>query len=202
MQFMTWGINRPGIKEKRAALNETHWAFWDAYEGRLIARGPVLDADGTSPLGSIHIAELGGFDEAKVMAYDEPYAAADLFQDLILTRFQSDLDRTQFDTPPRPGKLGFFLYCKSSPDAAGQRDKLADEHEAYCRALDDDMVVCRGSLLTDDGTWTGSAFFIEVDDPALAETFLEKEPYNAAGLFEETRLVRWRRGGRANAPGK
>lgn len=200
MQFMTWGINRPGIKEKRAALNETHWAFWDAYEGRLIARGPVLDDEGTSPLGSIHVAELNGFDEAKVMAYDEPYAAADLFQDLILTRFESELGRTQFETPPRLGKLGFFIHCKGAPDDAARQAALKDAHDAYCQALDDDMIVCRGSLLTDDGTWTGSAYFIEVDDPALAETFLEKEPYYAAGLFEDTRIVRWRRGGRANAP--
>lgn len=200
MQFLTWGINKPDILEKRARINETHWAFWDDYESRLIARGPVLDpADGKTPLGSIHIAELDDFDDAKVMAYDEPYAAAGLFKKLILTRFQSALDKTQFEIEPRPDKTGFCVYCTAAPGAAEKQAALQQAHEDYCDA-NADLFACRGALLTDGGEWNGAAFFIEVDDRAAAEKFLADEPYNAAGLYGETEIVRWRRGGRANAP--
>lgn len=200
MQFLTWGINKPDILEERAKINEPHWAFWDNYEGRLIARGPVLDpSDGKTPLGSIHIAELDSFDDAKVMAYDEPYAAAGLFRKLILTRFQSALDKTQFEIEQRPDKMGFCVYCTAATGAADKMPDLQQAHEQYC-ADHADLFACRGALLTDDGTWNGAAFFIEVDDQAAAEKFLAEEPLNAAGLYATTEIVRWRRGGRANAP--
>ncbi len=200
MQFLTWGINKPDILERRAAINETHWAFWDNYEDRLIARGPVLDpGDGKTPLGSIHIAELDGFDDAKVMAYDEPYAAAGLFKKLILTRFQSALDKTQFEIEQRPDKTGFCVYCTAAPGAMGKHSGLQLRHEEYCTEHAN-LFACRGALLTDEGVWNGAAFFIEVDDREAAEKFLADEPYSAAGLYATTEIVRWRRGGRANAP--
>ena len=200
MYFMTWGINKPGIKEQRAAINETHWAFWDGYEGRLIARGPTLDpADEKSATGSIHIAKLESWQEAQVMAYQEPYAAAGLFKQLVLTRFDLELGRTQFDFEAQPGRIGFFIYCQSTPSVAEDRNGMREAHEAYCQAHDD-IFVCRGSLLTDEGAWTGSAFFIEVADQTVAEAFLADEPYSRADLFSFTQLLRWRRGGRTNAP--
>lgn len=203
MQFMTWGINKPDIKEKRAAINETHWAFWDHYEDRLIARGPVQDpADPKTALGSIHVADLDKLEDVKVMAYDEPYAANGLFKELIVTRFENELPRTQFQTPPRPEKTGYFIYCKASADGMTKRGAHLAAHNAYCEAVDDAVMVCRGALLTDDGAWNGAAYFIEVDGEADANAFLAGEPYNKAGLFEDVRVVRWRRGGRANAPQK
>ena len=44
MQYFAWGINKPGVKEKRTALIRAHWDFIAQYDDDLIARGPVLDA--------------------------------------------------------------------------------------------------------------------------------------------------------------
>ncbi len=59
MEFFAWGVNHPGVADKRSAIIREHWDFIDRYKERLIARGPVLDPhDPSRVTGSIHIADL------------------------------------------------------------------------------------------------------------------------------------------------
>lgn len=173
MQFFTWGVNKPNIKEKRAAITEDHWKFWDNYDDCMIARGPVLDfVDSSIALGSIHIVELDSLHDAQPIMNDEPYGKAGLFEELIVTRFSSGLNRTQFDVDGSQDSLCFFIYCPALVDAREAQAKLVGEHEAYCQ-LHDFIFICRGDLLTKEGDWNGSVFFVELPSKEDARSFFK-----------------------------
>lgn len=198
MQFFAWGINRPGVKEARAAIIHDHWDFIDRYAERLIARGPVLDpADLSVVTGSIHIVDLEDEDAFRRFVDDEPFAAAGLFAQIHRRHFRLELGRTQFQFESTPGWPRFFIHC---PARGGVRDRqaaLRDAHEAWCRSFDRHMI-CRGSLLDRDGGWDGSLFLVEFPSQEEAAAFLAGEPYNTAGLFAERPMCRWTMGGREN----
>ena len=198
MQFFAWGINRPGMKEARAAIIHDHWDFIDRYADRLILRGPALDpADLSVVTGSIHIIDLE--DEAAFRRFvdDEPFAAAGLFAEIHRRRFRLELGRTQFQFESTPDCPRFFIHCPARQGAGEQQAALADAHDSYCRSFDRHMI-CRGALLDDNGAWDGALFFVEFPSQDDAAGFLAGEPYNAAGLFAETSILRWTMGGREN----
>ena len=196
MKYFTWGMNKPKVSEQRAALQQDHWRFWDDYDSRLVARGPVLDADDrTTAIGSIHIAELNTWAEARHMVYEEPYAKAGLFQEIVLTPFSLELGRTQFQTESPPGSSGFFIHCRAVDGGAMAQGDHSAGHEAYCREYDS-IFACRGSLLTESGSWDGSIYLIEVANGDAAAEFIDQEPYKEAGLYDSPLIFNWRRGGR------
>jgi len=198
MQFFAWGINRPGVKEARAAIIHDHWDFIDRYADRLIARGPVLDsADLSVVTGSIHIVDLEDEEAFRRFVDDEPFAAAGLFSQIHRRRFRLELGRTQFQFASAPGCPRFFIHCPARDGARDRQAALEDAHESYCLSFDRHMV-CRGSLLDRDDQWDGSLFFVEFPSKDEAATFIAREPYNAAGLFAESPIHRWTMGGREN----
>ncbi len=198
MQFFAWGINRPGVKEARAALLHDHWDFIDRYADRLIARGPVLDPTDLSVVtGSIHIVDLADEEAFRRFVDDEPFAAAGLFAEIHRRRFRLELGRTQFAFESTPGQPRFFIHCPARDGARAQQPALEQAHESYCRSFDR-HVVCRGALLDGAGAWDGALFLVEFPSQDEAARFLAGEPYNAAGLFAESPIRRWTMGGREN----
>jgi len=198
MQFFAWGINRPGVKDARAAIIHDHWDFIDRYADRLIVRGPVLDpADLSVVIGSIHIVDLEDEEAFRRFVDDEPFAAAGLFSRIVRRRFRLELDRTQFQFESTPDSPRFFIHCPAREGARDRQAALEDAHESYCRAFDRHMV-CHGSLLDGDGAWDGSLFFLELPSADEAAGFIAAEPYSAAGLFAESPIRRWTMGGREN----
>ncbi len=198
MYFFTWGINKPGIGEKRKGLIEEHWAYMDRFDDRLISRGPTLDSNDISiATGSTHIVDLEDWDAAERFVYDEPFAANGLFEEIILTGFHHGLDRTQFEFESKPDWPRFFFYCRAKDGVLEKRAEIRGEHQAYLR-LFDDRTVCRGGMLDRDGNWIGSLFYLEVASEDEARAFLDNEPYNRAGLFEKAEMHRWTMGGRRN----
>ncbi|MDH5749067.1 MAG: YciI family protein [Rhodospirillales bacterium] len=200
MQFFAWGINKPGVKDQRMAVIHDHWNFIEPYEPDLIARGPVLAGDGsdrTSVLGSIHILEQPSWADAERFVYDEPFASNGLFEKIVFSRFALELDRTQFEFTSNPELPRFFIYCPARDGATVGSGELKAAHETYCAAHDASFV-CRGALLTRDGAWNGSVYFMEVPSQAEAETFIEGDPYNVAGLYGQVQVLLWTMGGRRN----
>lgn len=198
MQYFAWGINKPGVKDQRTAIIKEHWDFIAQYSDQLIARGPVLQADDHSVVtGSIHIADLEDEEAANRFVYEEPFAAANLFDHIHLTRFELELGRTQFEFVSTPDCPRFFIYCPAADSHAKTRAALKQTHDAYCQKFDQHMI-CRGSLLSAKEEWQGSLFFLEMPDSAAVEKFLEQEPYNKAGLFPERQIHRWTMGGPEN----
>jgi hypothetical protein len=53
-------------------------------------------------------------------------------------------------------------------------------------------MIARGpTLAADRETWTGSLHVLELPSPEAAYAFVEREPYNRAGLFEEHLIRRF-----------
>jgi hypothetical protein len=48
----------------------------------------------------------------------------------------------------------------------------------------DDMIARGPTLATDRATWTGSLHIVDLPSADAAREFVEREPYNRAGLFE------------------
>ncbi len=198
MQFFAWGINKPGVKDQRTALIKTHWDFIAQYDDKLIARGPVMQADDLSVVtGSIHIVDLPDQSAAERFVYEEPFAKAELFNSIVFSRFELDLGRTQFEFISQPDVPRFFVYCPAKNGGDEMKQSLAEAHEAYCQKFDDNFI-CRGSLLSDDGSLLGKVFFLEMAEQKTVESFLANEPFAEAGLYDKTEIHRWTMGGPQN----
>lgn len=88
----------------------------------------------------------------------------------------------------------YLVYCEDRPNAAAIRAAQREAHFAYL-ARHRDILVLGGALLAEDGTTRiGSSFVINVPDRAAAEEFSRNEPFTKAGLFQEVRIRRMRRG--------
>lgn len=198
MQYFAWGVDRPGAMADRVAHREAHWAFLDRFEERLLARGPVLDdEDPSQVLGSIHVVELEDDAEARHFAFDEPFAKEGVFSDVVLTKYRHELGRTQFEFEGNQDSPRFFVHCPAAAPGAKPPAEVDLAHEAHCAAFDA-HVVCRGSLLDDDGNWAGRIFLLEAPDRATVETFVADDPCTKADLYAETVIRRWTMGGAAN----
>ena len=198
MQYFAWATDRPGAAETRKALMQTHWDFIARYDDCLIARGPVLAADDPMrPVGSIHIAELPDDDAAHTFVYDEPFAQAGVFGDILLTRFELELGRTQFEYEGQPDRPRFLVYCPAADGTpAEEPGDVRDAHRDYCAAFDE-FFVCRGALFTLDGDWAGRLFLMEVPDRETVERFIDGDPCRSAGLYAKADIHRWTMGGAA-----
>jgi uncharacterized protein YciI len=198
MQYFAWGIDRSDAMQQRLELRDEHWAFLDRFEDRLLARGPVLDdADPKRVLGSIHVVELEDDAEARHFAFDEPFAKNGVFSDVVLTKYRHELGRTQFEYDGNANSPRFFVHCPAANPGTDPPSDVAAAHEAHCAAFDT-HVVCRGSLLDDDGNWAGRVFLLEARDRASVEAFVADDPCAKAGLYAETAIRRWTMGGAAN----
>ena len=198
MQYFAWGINKPGVKEKRTALIRAHWDFIAQYNDDLIARGPVMDANNHSEvIGSIHIVDLPDAGAVETFVHDEPFADAGLFREIIVKRFRLELNRTQFSFQSTGDYPRFFIYCTASIDKIAPDDALTRAHQAYMLEFDQ-HVICHGALLGRRGDWQGKVFFVEFSDERKAREFLESEPLNLGGLYNNTKFHRWTMGGPEN----
>jgi uncharacterized protein YciI len=151
VQYFAWGVDRPDAMEQRLDLRDAHWAFLDRSEDRLFARCPVLDdAEPTKVLSSIHVVELDDDAEARHFAYDEPFAKEGVFSALVLSGYRHELSRTQLEFESNPDAPRFFVHCPAAAPGTAPPDDIASGDESHCAAFDS-HVVCRGSLIDEDG---------------------------------------------------
>ena len=88
----------------------------------------------------------------------------------------------------------YLIYCEDRPDGAPIRQAVREAHFAYL-AMQRDILLLGGALLAEDGTTRiGSSFLINVPSRAAAAEFARNEPFTRAGLFNDVRIRRMRRG--------
>jgi uncharacterized protein YciI len=80
----------------------------------------------------------------------------------------------------------FVLTCTDKPGALEARMGARDAHLAYVR--DSGVLKLGGPLLDDQGAMAGSLLVIDVADRAAAQAFSDKDPYQAAGVFERVEI--------------
>jgi uncharacterized protein YciI len=82
--------------------------------------------------------------------------------------------------------MDFFVYSRAAPSAAGvEHDPALDEeHWSYMDRFADGMIARGPTLAADREQWTGSVHIVGLPSADAAREFVEREPYNRAGLFE------------------
>ena len=83
----------------------------------------------------------------------------------------------------------FVIFCIDKP---GHTQVRMDNRLEFLKGSKD-MIVTAGPMQSDDGeSMIGSMLVIDVADRAAAEAFAAADPYAKAGLFESTRVMRWK----------
>ena len=199
MEYFFYSRDRADSAALRAALVEEHWAFMDRYADAMIARGPTLSDDGAAVTGSMHMVDLPDAAAAHEFAYDEPFARAGLYDDIMVRRCRNAMRRTMWEFEGDPDRNQRFLVIgHGKPGMSDTRDGLLEDHRRYFieRGYQEKFIV-RGPLWSDDGAeWVGSEFVIELADREAVDGFLADEPYTCAGLYARIDIHRWRFGGR------
>jgi len=89
--------------------------------------------------------------------------------------------------------VDFFVYSRAAPSAAGvEHDPALDEeHWSYMDRFADGMIARGPTLAADRELWTGSIHIVDLPSADAAREFVEREPYNGAGLFEHHTIRRF-----------
>ena len=87
--------------------------------------------------------------------------------------------------------IDFFVYSRVAPGAADVEHDLVldEEHWSYMDGFAHGMIARGPTLAADRETWTGSLHIVDLPSAEPAREFVEREPYNRAGLFAD-HLVR------------
>ena len=86
----------------------------------------------------------------------------------------------------------FSITLVDRPDSAALRAKNAAAHRAYVGDYFA-AILLGGPLLEADGeTMIGSQIIIDLADETALYAFVDNEPYNRAGLFEQVLVHRFR----------
>ena len=86
------------------------------------------------------------------------------------------------------------LHCLDRPNSVEARDELRKIHREYLDSKGK-QIFLSGPLLSDDGTLQiGSLFVLNVPERSTAQAFIDDEPFNRAGVFEQVRIYRMRKG--------
>jgi len=88
----------------------------------------------------------------------------------------------------------FHVQLIDNPATPEKREQTRDDHWQY---FDDhvDHFVARGATASDDGkTFLSSVLFVEFDDWAAVQSFVDNEPHNRNGVYQEVRICRWGNG--------
>jgi len=199
MEFFVYCRDVEGAATLRKQTTETHWAFMDRYAATMIARGPTLSEDGTSPTGSMHMLDLPDAEAALVFAYEEPFYKAGVFRDVMVRRWRNALGRTMWQFPGAPAEFRRFLVIgHGKPGASPARDRVTEAQQRYFTEHGyQERFIARGPLFSDDGAaWAGSAMVITLPSIEAVRTMLDAAPYNREGLYDRVEIFPWRPGGR------
>ncbi len=106
-----------------------------------------------------------------------------------LVRQPSSADKRAY-----PPAIDFFVYSRATLSAASvEHDRgLDEEHWSYMDRFADGMTARGPTLGTDRETWTGSLHIVDLPSADAAREFVEREPYNRAGLFERHVIRRFK----------
>ncbi|SOZ38679.1 YciI family protein [Cupriavidus neocaledonicus] len=89
--------------------------------------------------------------------------------------------------------MPYLIETLDKPDHQHVRQATRASHLDYLEANKALLLAC-GAKLNDDGSDAGGGVYIvDVDSREAAQQFIDADPFAAAGLFAEVRIVRWRK---------
>jgi uncharacterized protein YciI len=87
--------------------------------------------------------------------------------------------------------MKFALQCTLAANSNDKRIALRTEHLRYIEAHKD-QIFCGGPTLDENGNPEVMLIILDVPDLASAEAFINAEPYNRSGIFEQVSIRQWR----------
>lgn len=84
----------------------------------------------------------------------------------------------------------YAIICRDRPDHLQTR---LDTREAHLAHIRDSGIVRLAGPLIEDGQMCGSLVVVEAGDLAGAQAWAEADPYRAAGLFQSTEVIEWKK---------
>ena len=88
--------------------------------------------------------------------------------------------------------MPFAILTFDNPNSGDLRNQIRPEHVAYLDARRH-LMLAGGAMLDPNGAPCGGIILIETEERAVAEDFAANDPFNKAGLFEDVKVVRWRK---------
>ena len=89
--------------------------------------------------------------------------------------------------------MAYAIITMDKPGSLEKRMAARDEHLSY---LDSHAahLLAAGAQISDDGTGGhGGVIIYDTDDRAVAQAFIDGDPFTKAGLFESIIVTRWRK---------
>ena len=83
MPYAVHYLDRADAGDVRQRHREAHIAYRKGLGDKLLLAGPLLSEDG-KPVGSLVLLDAGSLSEAKNVAQSDPYAAAGLFDQVLV----------------------------------------------------------------------------------------------------------------------
>ena len=88
--------------------------------------------------------------------------------------------------------MPFAILTFDKPNSGDLRTQIRPKHVAYLDARKH-LMLAGGAMLDESSRPHGGIILIETEERAVAEDFAANDPFNKAGLFEEVKVVRWRK---------
>jgi len=82
--------------------------------------------------------------------------------------------------------MDFLIYSRGRAEAASADvPELDEQHWTYMDGFADRMTARGPTLGPDRESWTGSMHVVDLPGPDAAREFVDREPYNRAGAYEQ-----------------
>ncbi|ASG19751.1 YciI family protein [Nitrospirillum viridazoti] len=88
MHFAITCTDKPGNLDLRLATRPKHLEYLDTQVAHIVVAGPLLDAEGKSPVGSLLVVDFPDEAAAQAFAAADPYAQAGLFESVTIQPFR------------------------------------------------------------------------------------------------------------------
>jgi len=86
----------------------------------------------------------------------------------------------------------FIAYCVDKPDHLQIRLDTRPAHVDFLKEKGDDLKIAGPTTGSDGETPNGSLLIFEDNDLEAAKSWVNGDPYKAAGLFEEVTVKPWK----------
>ncbi|MBE0462871.1 YciI family protein [Halomonas colorata] len=89
--------------------------------------------------------------------------------------------------------MPFMIETFDKPGHQELRLEIRDEHLAYLDAHSVLLLACGAKLSDDSSTASGGLYLVDVETREEAQALIRQDPFYIAGLFEDIKIVRWRK---------
>lgn len=88
--------------------------------------------------------------------------------------------------------MPYAILTFDKPGNGALRTELRPQHVAYLNERKHLMLV-GGAMLDQEGVPHGGIIIIDTEDGSVAQDFAAADPFNKGGLFQEVKVVQWRK---------